>query len=254
MDIDFGLNGKKALITGSSRGIGKAIALHLARAGAEVAIHYASRSDAAEKTREEIEQFGGKCCTIGADLRNPNCAEIISAAVEKQMGHVDILVLNASMQYRKPWVEITPEEFEDQVSCNFRASVFLMQKFIPFMQENHWGRVITIGSIHEAKPNPDMLIYAATKTAQSTVARSLAKLVAKDGVTINSLAPGVITTDRNAKSLSNPEWNATVRARVPMGYFGKPDDCAGMVMLLCSEEGKYITGQNIFVDGGMSTL
>ncbi len=170
------------------------------------------------------------------------------------MGHADILVLNASMQYRKPWEEITPEEFDDQVYCSLRASLLLMQKLVPPMRENKWGRIITVGSIHEAKPNPDMLIYAATKTAQTTMARLLAKQPAKDGVMVNSISPGVITTDRNARSLSDPEWHDTVMARVPMGYFGKPADCAGIVMLLCSEQGKYITGQQIYVDSGMSTL
>ncbi len=252
---DFlGLKGKKALVTGSSRGIGRAIALELSKAGVEIAIHYASRSDEGETLKAEIEKNGGKCCLIGADLCNDDCAEVIGAAIKKEMGHIDILVLNASMQYRKPWEEITLEEFDTQVHCNFRASLLLMQKFVPAMRENKWGRVITIGSIHEAKPNPDMLIYAATKTAQTTIAKSLAKHLAKDGITVNSIAPGVITTDRNAKSLSNPEWRATVMARVPMGYFGKPVDIAGTALLLCSEQGKYITGQNIYIDGGMSTL
>lgn len=246
------LKRKKALITGSSRGIGRAFAIALARLGVDVAVHYAGNHDAAREVEREIKALGCECSRICVDLTSPDCANLIWKEMQSGIGLPDILVLNASVQHRKPWVEVSIAEFEQQINCNIRSAWLLSQKFIPQMAENGWGRVITIGSIHEAKPNPDMLVYAITKAAQTHMAQTLARQYARNGVTVNCLAPGVIQTDRNAAALSNQEWRDRVVARIPAGYLGETVDCAGMLALLCSEEGRYITGQNIFIDGGMS--
>lgn len=242
------LEGKKALVTGSSRGIGSAIAAALAKEGAEVIIHCAGRVDKAREVAAQIAGEGGKCRIVQADLANPEGAK----ALFSQTGSLDILVLNASMQFRKKWEEITQEEFYTQVNCNFLSSLLLMQQAVPAMRENHWGRIITIGSVQEEKPHPDMLVYSATKAAQTMMAKSLALQLAKDGITVNNVAPGVIYTDRNKEALSDPEYSRRMTAGIPLGYYGDKKDCAGIVKLLCSEEGRYITGQSIFVDGGMS--
>ena len=120
------------------------------------------------------------------------------------------------------------------------------------MKQQHWGRIVTIGSVQEAKPHPDMLIYSASKAAQSNMVHSLSLQLAVDGITVNNVAPGVIYTDRNVEALSDPEYAKKVTASIPVGFYGEPEDCAGIVSLLCSEEGRYITGQNIYVDGGKS--
>ena len=114
------------------------------------------------------------------------------------------------------------------------------------------GRIITIGSVQEAKPHPDMLVYSASKAAQTNMVRSLSLQLAPFGITVNNVAPGVIYTDRNIKALADPAYAEKVTNSIPVGYYGKPEDCTGIVRLLCSDAGRYITGQSIFVDGGKS--
>lgn len=237
---------KKALITGASRGIGKAIALRLAADGFEVFINYTGNDEKAFETKSEIEAAGGKCTLAKVDLKNCNCSEKLFDIT----GEIDVLVLNASIQHRKKWNEITLSEYDDQMNCNFRASLLLIQKYAPTMQRCGWGRIVTIGSVQERKPHPDMLVYSSSKAALTMMAQSLSLQLAPSGVTVNSVAPGVIYTDRNVDALSDEAYAAQVRASIPMEYWGEPKDCAGIVSFLCSEEARYITGQNIFVDGG----
>ena len=246
--MDFELKGKRALITGSSRGIGSAIALELARAGADVAVHCASSHAKGEAVRDEIRAMGRKSDLFAADLSDPSAVERLAA----QVGDVDILVLNASCQIKKPWQEITPEDYTLQMNSNHLASLILMQKFTPHMMEQNWGRIITIGSVQEKKPHKDMLIYSSSKCAQTGLVLSLAGQLAPYHITVNNIAPGVIYTDRNVEALSDPEYARIVTSTIPMGFYGEKEDCAGTVRLLCSEFGRYITGQSIYVDGGKS--
>ncbi len=237
---------KKALVTGSSRGIGRAVALRLAQDGFEILVHCAGNIGKAESLVREIEEKGGKASYIAADL----CDIRETRKLCEFAKDVDVLVLNASIQYRKPWEQITPEEAYDQLNCNYLSSLLLAQAAVPHMREKGWGRVIAIGSVQEAKPHPDMLVYSSSKAAQTNMVRSLALQLAKDGITVNSVAPGVIMTDRNRDSLADPAYIEKVKASIPLGYFGEPEDLAGIVSLLCSEEGRYITGQSLYVDGG----
>jgi glucose 1-dehydrogenase len=247
--MNFSLKGKRALVTGSSRGIGSAIAARLAESGASVILHCSGSTEKCEAVKAEIEQKGGVVdAIISADLKDPGCAEKIA----HEAGNIDILVLNASIQYRKKWEEITVEEFNDQMNCNFLSSMLLIQKFVPNMRSNKWGRIVTIGSVQEAKPHPEMLVYSSSKAAQTSMVKSLALQLAGDGITVNNVAPGVIYTDRNVEVLSNPEYAEKVTASIPAGFYGDKDDCSGTVLLLCSDYGRYITGQSIYVDGGKS--
>ena len=239
---------KTALITGSSRGIGKAIALRLAADGCKVILHGVSESRHIKELKEAIERMGGTVEIVTADLCDLDATKALAETVK----HVDILVLNASVQYRTPWQDITPSEANEQLNCNLLSSLMLMQAAVPYMKEAGWGRIITIGSVQEAKPHPDMLVYSASKAAQENMMRSLALQLAKDGITVNNVAPGVINTDRNIKALSDPEYAKKVTDSIPVGFYGEPEDCAGIVSLLCSEEGRYMTGQSIYVDGGKS--
>ena len=244
------LKNKVALITGASRGIGRAIAVALANQGCEVYINYIGNDEKAEETKDIIESNGGKCNLVKADMCLKNCGDIIA----KKVKHVDILILNASIQYRKSWCDITTEDFENQINCNLRGPMLLMQKYVPNMIKNGWGRIITIGSVQETKPHADMLVYSASKCALTAMAKSLALQLAQTGVTVNSIAPGVICTDRNTEALSDENYAEIVRAKIPMGYFGKAEDCAEIITTLCSDGARYITGQNIFVDGGMGIM
>ncbi|HAN20479.1 MAG: short-chain dehydrogenase [Clostridiales bacterium GWF2_36_10] len=247
--MSFSLKGKRALITGSSRGIGSAIAIELAKAGAKVILHCSGETNKAEAVRDKIVKNGGVVENIiSANLLKPENTEIIA----HHAGEIDILVLNASLQYRKKWNEITTEEFYDQINCNLLSSMRLIQLFAPHMKNQKWGRIITIGSVQEAKPHPDMLVYSASKAAQTNMVKSLAQQFAVDGITVNNVAPGVIYTDRNVDALSNPDYAAKVVNSIPAGYYGEKEDCVGIVVLLSSEEGRYITGQSIYVDGGKS--
>lgn len=242
------MNKKTALVTGSSRGIGRAIAIALAKDGYEMILHCAGNVAKAEEVKALIESEGGTARIIKADLCDLNAARELA----KQAGAVDVLVLNASLQIPKPWKEISEEDCALQLNCNLTSSLLLIQALAPAMQEKKWGRIITVGSVQERKPHPNMLVYSASKAAQTNMVQSLALQLAADGVTVNNIAPGVIYTDRNVQALSDAAYAQKVTASIPAGFYGEPEDCAGMVRLLCSEAGRYITGQSIYIDGGKS--
>ena len=241
---------KTALITGSTRGIGRAIALRLAKDGYKIILHGIKNSPKAEEAKALIEAEGGVVEFISADLSQPdNLSELIEKAKT-----CDVLVLNASVQIKKAWETITIEDCSAQLNCNLVSSLVLIQASVPHMKRNGWGRIVTVGSVQETKPHPDMLVYSASKAAQTNAAKSLALQLAQYGITVNNVAPGVIYTDRNLEALSDLEYAKKVTASIPVGFYGEPEDCAGIVSLLCSEDGRYITGQSIFVDGGKSVL
>lgn len=242
------LNGKRALVTGSSRGIGKNAAIRLAKDGFEVVIHCAGNIEKAEETRQIIEQNGGKAEIIKANLCNLEETELLA----KKMGDIDALVLNASVQIKKHWEEISVDDAYKQLNCNFISSLILIKAAVKNMKQKGFGRIVTIGSIQEAKPHPDMLIYSAGKAAQTNMVKSLSLQLAEYGITVNNIAPGVIYTDRNVKALADPEYAKQVIDSIPVGFYGNPEDCAGMISLICSKEGRYITGQSIYIDGGKS--
>ena len=239
---------KKAFITGSSRGIGRAIALRLAKDGYHVIVHCAGNLEKAQAVKQQIEADGGTADVVQANLCDINQTQTLFEHVKD----ADVLVLNASIQYRNNWQKIPMDQCYDQLNCNFVSSLLLIQAAVDHMKQQKWGRIVTIGSVQEAKPHPDMLIYSASKAAQSNMVHSLSLQLAADGITVNNVAPGVIYTDRNVEALSDPEYAKKVTASIPVGFYGEPEDCAGIVSLLCSEEGRYITGQNIYVDGGKS--
>lgn len=245
----FDLTGKRALITGSTQGIGYAIAECFARRGADVIIHGSKSYDKCASAAERIytpDMIG----TLGiavADLSRPDGADKLYDAV----GDVDILVLNASIQFRKKWIDITPEEVETQLQTNYKSSLRLIQLCEPYMEKNGWGRVVTVGSVQQYKPHRDMAVYASSKAAQLNLVTNLAKQLAPCGITVNNLSPGVIATPRNADALADPEYSKQVMAGIPAGFAGDAEDCAGAALLLCSNEGRYITGIDLVVDGGM---
>lgn len=137
------------------------------------------------------------------------------------------------------------------MKVNFKSSLELIQKYAPHMKEQGWGRILTIGSVQQYKPHKDMIVYAASKCAQMSMVKNLAMQLAPYGITVNNLAPGVIDTPRNTDALANIEYKEKVLAGIPCGYAGLPKDCVAGALLLCSEEGRYINGIDLVIDGGM---
>lgn len=239
----FDLKGKTALVTGATQGIGFAAAKCLSAHGAKVFINGVSNMEKCEKAAAQM----NNAVPVLADLSKRDCAEKLF----ERTGEVDILVLNASVQFRTPWDEIEDAEFDTQINTNLRSSLKLMQKYVPHMKKQKWGRIVAIGSVQQHKPHKDMAVYAASKAAQMNLVINLAKQLAPFGITVNNVAPGVILTPRNEAALADKEYVKKVISGIPCGYAGKVEDCVGGILLLCSEEGRYITGINLVIDGGM---
>lgn len=247
----FDLRGRKAFVTGSSDGIGRAIALALAELGADVIVHARTNAEQCDTVVHEIRNYGVQSGSVLADLADHTSVDRVYQEVT-QTFVPDILVLNASVQIRKPFAEITRDEYQLQTDINFWSTIRLIQLFSPAMQKSKWGRIVTLGSVQQVKPHREMAVYAATKAAITTLVRNLAVLMGPDGITVNNLAPGVIKTRRNSEALVDQDYARLVRSKIPTDFFGEPVDCAGLAALLCSDAGRYITGQDLFCDGGMS--
>jgi len=252
MERLFDLKGKTALITGSGQGIGRAAAVLLAQHGARVIINWNSNDKKAQETIAAVKAAGGESLCWKYDISSPSVKTDFEKFLAEQNTGVDILVLNASVQIRKDWEEITAEEFDAQMYTNFRASLMLIQACVPYMKARRWGRILTVGSVQQSRPNTAMAIYAASKAAQNNLCMTLCGQLAGYGITINNIAPGAVETVRNEKVLADAEYRKMIENSIPVGFVGQPDDIAPAILLLCSEEGRYITGADIPIDGGMS--
>ena len=196
---EFRLDGRRALVTGASRGIGRAIAIGLARYGAHVLVHYHRDQGAAADVLQVIRAAGGSAAALQADLIDPDAgASLADAAIAT--GPLDILVLNTSIQERRPLAEIDHELLLRHVHANFWSAIQLIQAAVPGMRQRRWGRILGIGSVQQVRPNPNLLVYAGLKSALSNAMRGLSRAHAAFGITANTLAPGLIDTDRNARS------------------------------------------------------
>lgn len=244
------LKGKRVLITGSSRGIGRALAIGFAKNGAAVALHGVSDGEALRDTLAEVSKYTDKAIKVLGDLSDHSVPQKLIEETCEKLGGIDILICNVSVQIRRNWMEITHEDMLTQAQVNFFSSVALIQNAVGYMKENGWGRIITIGSVQQDKPHPDMLIYSATKCAMHNVVKSLALQLAQSNITVNNVPVGTIYTDRNTEVLKDQEYHEKVKASIPMGRIGEPEDCVGAVLMLSSEEGRYITGENLHIDGG----
>lgn len=248
----FSLRGKTALVTGSSQGIGKSIATAFAESGANVILHYRSDGEEAEEVANELRKTGVDVKLLESDLSRPGAVGNFTERLFQITKSVDILVINASVQIPCEWDKVNEQDFDLQTQTNFKATFQLIQQIAPQMLATGWGRILTIGSVQQVKPHPNMIVYAATKSAVLNLVQNFAMHFADKGITVNNLAPGVIGTPRIEKEVPESEERIEKRLETPSGRIGQPEDCAAMALLLCSEAGNFITGQNIFVDGGMS--
>lgn len=252
------MRGRRALVTGGSVSIGRAIALAFADAGADVAIHHCAaadvafgKPDAARETAEQIAAGGGRAFVVEADFIVPGEAKRTVAAASDALGGVDVLVVCASIQYRVPFDDVTTEQIERQTRINFDATIELLRAALPPMKARGWGRVLTMGSINQTRPESVLSIYAALKSAQHNLAINLAKQYAPFGVTINNLSPGLIATERNKWRREDADaWAAIERDSSPVARAGTPDEMAGAALLLCSDAGSFITGADLQATGG----
>ena len=253
----FDITGRTALVTGASRSIGKAIALGLARHGADVAVNcipeldaLAGQPTAGDSLCEEIRGLGRRAILVPANPGEDGAPAKLVSSVNERLGPIDILVLCASVQYTAPYPEITREQFDHQVDLNFRASLELMQATIPTMAARNWGRLLTIGSIQQIRPHREMAVYAALKSAQYNLCMLMAREHAAHGVTANNIAPGFIDTDRNQAVRDRPALWQKIVEHIPVKRAGLPEDIVGAAILLCSDAGSFITGVNLEVAGG----
>jgi 3-oxoacyl-[acyl-carrier protein] reductase len=241
---------RTALVTGASRGIGRAIALELAGRGNPVVVNYASRSEAADEVVAAIEAIGGKGVAVGADVSDPEQVERLFAETNERFGPVEILVNNAGITADNLLLRMTPEEFDRVIATNLR-SVFLCSKAaIRGMLRNRWGRVISISSVAGLAGNPGQANYAASKAGLIGFSKSVSKEVGSRGITVNVVAPGFISTDMT-DGLSEAV-RQTILGSIATGRFGDPAEVAAVVGFLSSEESAYVTGQVISVDGGLA--
>lgn len=240
------LKGKIALVTGGSRGIGAAIAKHLATEGASVALTYAKDANSASAVVKEIEAAGGKAVAIQADASS---AEAVHGAVEKAvaaLGKLDVLVNNAGTAIPKPFVDTTLEEMDHVINLNIRGVFVTTQAALKQMNDN--GRIIMIGScVGERNLTPGLAAYAATKGAVKMFTQSLSREVGSRGITVNNVQPGPIDTDLNPAS---GDWATPQKAVTALNRYGTVDEVAALVAFVASPAAGYITGANLTVDGG----
>ncbi len=242
------LEGKIALVTGGSRGIGSAIAKRLAADGAHVAITYAKDASAASAVVKAIEQGGGKAVAIQADAAN---VEAVKAAVEKTVatfGQLDVLVNNAGTAIPKTFEETTLEEMDRVIDINVRGTMATTQAALKHMKSG--GRIISIGSaVGDRVQTPGLVAYSATKGAVKIFTQGLSREVGGRGITVNNIQPGPIDTDLNPAS---GDWAVPQKAATALDRYGNVDEIAAAVAFIAGPESSYMTGSNITVDGGMN--
>ena len=243
------LGGKVALVTGASRGIGRAIALRLAGEGAKVAINYAGNTAKAEAVKAEIEQNGGEAILVQADVADSSAVEAMVAKVNEAFGQIDILVNNAGITRDGLLMRMKEEDFDAVVNTNLKGVFHCTKTVSKLMMKKRSGRIINMASVVGIMGNAGQTNYAAAKAGVIGFSKSAAKELAARGITVNVVAPGFIDTDMTA-AMTDKAKELTLTG-IPMKKMGTPEDVANAVLFLASDCASYITGQTVNVDGGM---
>lgn len=241
-----------ALVTGAGRGIGAAVAMELARRGADVVVNYRASEDAARQLAAEIERLGRRAMLVQADVRRKDDIDRMFDQVEADSGAVDILVNNAGIEQRWASRDCREVDYDAIMDTNVKGAFFCAQRALEGMKAKGWGRVVNVSSVHEFKATGFCSVYGVSKGAMMMLARELALEYARFGITVNNVAPGAIRTDINREVLSDAAYEAKVTARIPVGFIGVPEDVAQAVGYLVSDQARYITGASLVIDGGLS--
>ncbi len=247
------LQGKTAVVTGSGRGIGRAIAVRLAREGADVVINDLDVSSSARETLAAVEAVGRRGVLIQADVsRTDDARRLIDDAV-RQLGLLDILVNNAGIEKHSPFVEVTEADYDKVLDVNLKGTFFVTQAFVRYLlAAGRPGRVINISSVHEEMPFPGFSTYCASKGGMQLLTRDLAVELGQYGITVNGIAPGAIATEINRSLLDDEARVERLLKQIPLGRMGEPEDVAAVAAFLASSDADYVTGSTYYVDGGLA--
>ena len=243
------MTGKTAVVTGGSRGIGRAICLELARRGANVVFSYAGNTAAAEKTLAELKELGVEARAIQGNVADPAAAKTLIDTAVKELGGIHILVNNAGITRDGLAMAMKEEDFDAVIETNLKGAFLCMKAAIRPMMKARYGRIVNLSSVVALRGNPGQVNYCASKAGLIGMTKSLAKEMGARGITVNAVAPGYISTDMTA-ALPDAARQAML-STIPVGRAGSPEDVAAAVAFLASEEAGYITGQVLSVDGGM---
>src|SRR6202023_2054176 len=247
------LIGKKALVTGSSQGIGQAIALRFAEEGADVIIDYVTHPETAAETVQSVQKLGRRAVAIQGDISKVADAQRMVKESVDALGGLDILVNNAGVEKNAPFWEVTEADYDLVLDINLKGAFFATQAFVKHRVEvKQPGKVINVSSVHEELPFPHFTSYCASKGGVKMMTRILSIDLAPLGITINSIAPGAIETPINTKLLNDPVKLNALLGNIPLKRLGKPEDVASMAAFLASSESDYVTGTTFFVDGGLT--
>jgi glucose 1-dehydrogenase len=247
------LEGKAALVTGSSSGIGAAIALRFAREGADVAVHYHREEDEAHAAVAQIEQMGRKSVALGANVGVAAEAEKLVRDAHAALGRLDILVNNAGVEIREPFVDVSEQHFDLVLGVNLKGAFFAAQAAAKLMiAAGSGGRIVNVSSIHEDIAFLEYATYTASKGGMRMLTRTICQELAPHGITVNDIAPGAIATPINKRTLGDGELLHELQAVIPAGRLGDPDEVASVAVFLASDEAAYVTGSTYYIDGGMA--
>jgi glucose 1-dehydrogenase len=246
------LEGKSSLVTGSSQGIGEAVATRLAEEGADVIVNYHTHPEEANQVVQRIRALGRRSVAFQADLSNLKEVQALLQQSIRELGKLDILVNNAGVEKHADFWDVSEADYDLVMNVDLKGVFFLTQGFVRhLMQNKRAGKVINMSSVHEELPFPHFAPYCMSKGGMRMMTRDLAIELAPHGITINSIAPGAIETPINTKLLHDPSKLNALLGNIPLKRLGKPQDVAGVAAFLASADADYLTGTTVFVDGGL---